>query len=104
MTAGRHFTSLTAAMEAFRVPLENRDALWHIERVVGGISDYYVQSSYIVAFRADGDKVPLHMGLGTVSGFHTEEEAKEAAQGRGTRPSDRAPGGLWIASLPVVTR
>ena len=98
----KQFPNLTAALDEFRMPIPNRDAAWHVSNVVGGFSGFTVRKNVIVAQRSDGN-VDIHLGLGSASGFVSEEEATQAAGGRSKRPSQRGDG-LWVVDLPVRER
>ena len=98
----KHFTELSDALREFGMPLANIAAVWHIKSVVGGLlSDYRVTAQLIIAKRADGNP-EIHIGLGSVSGFISVEEAEAAAGGRSKRPGKRD--GTWRVDLPVDKR
>lgn len=99
----KHFDDLSSALREFRMPIENHTAIYQIKNVVGGFTPgIKVRKDLIIAQRLDG-KPEIQIGLGSVSGFISEEEAAVAAGGRSKRPSDRG-NGLWRVDLPVLSR
>jgi len=96
----RIYASLTEALAAYQVPVENHAIVKRIcahlgiERFVEGPANYFK------AVRPDGD-LDLHIAYGFTNGFASEEEARAAAgEGAALSPSSRGKG-RWYAEHPT---
>lgn len=96
----RVYASLTEALTAYQVPVENHSLVKRIcahlgiERFVEGPAGYFK------GIRPDGD-LDLHIAFGYTNGFASEEEARAAAgEGAVLSPSSRGRG-RWYAEHPT---
>jgi hypothetical protein len=95
----RPYSSLDQALEAHRIPPENRELIRTFTAAVG-IDRYLGCSGYIKAVRR-GEGPALNITSGWTNGFVSEAEATECAGSRVERWESTRGTGLWGVSHPL---
>lgn len=92
---------LDEAMQSFAIPLENHVFVLEMATRLGILGCELVGTSYIKAFRVDGER-PLNIGKGWTDGFTSEAEARFVAGNAATIwPTNRAKR-TWGTDHPLM--
>lgn len=92
------FNSLSDALQAHQIPLENHDVIRRFTAALG-ITAFVGTSSYIKAVRKDGSP-DLHIAHGYTNGFRSRDEAVEASGSPSVGASARGTG-QWLVIHPL---
>ena len=93
------FTSVTAALDAIHMPLENRPLIEQFCRRLG-ITLFEKRSNYINAIRPDGGAA-LQIQYGWTNGFTSQAEVKSLAEDAKTYWKRQRRTGLWCVAHPI---
>lgn len=94
------FTSVTTALDAIHMPLENRPLIEQFCRRLGITHFEKRRSMYINAIRPDGG-APLQIQYGWTNGFTSQDEAETLAEGGEAYWQSQRRTGLWCVAHPT---
>lgn len=103
MTSDKISGSLTAALSAARIPIENYEFIRKITDAVGIDRYRFVDQPgkpYVIAARRDGLR-DLHIYYGATNGFHSEDEVIRFAGAEADRRASGSRKGTWCVIHPV---